>query len=420
MVVDISSLTSVSVNPSGVATVGAGIRLGPLYLELYHQGDWTLNAGSCPSVGIGGHALGGGFGFLSRRNGLLMDSIKEMRLVNATGEVLTVSATSNTDLFYALRGAGGGSYGVVTEFTFQAFKPPPVVTSCFYRWELKYLPDVLRVFADFPLTVSQDGSGVSLITRVVYDSVHLTGLVEGDIATQTTLFAPFLSKLPEPLGSRVSVESYIESQLRVSGIAGQNLTIQSLSLTGGYKAGDSRYTKTKSLFYPTALENSTIDLIVKWATNRPKGSTSNIIQMSRWGGAISDVPVNATAFIHRNVHTCMEFVTQWSADKDAQPGVPDCQPCLASMRELYADFLMDFQFKYGAVRAYQNYIDREMPNWQDAYYGSAITRLKQIKTATDPDNTFRFPQSIPLDQGEKEGKYFAQSLSITPLITQSH
>ncbi|KAG0246854.1 hypothetical protein BG011_002312, partial [Mortierella polycephala] len=67
LVIDLSGLATVAVK-SSTAKVGSGIRLGPLYLELYNQGGWTINAGTCPSVGIGGHALGGGFGLLSRKH----------------------------------------------------------------------------------------------------------------------------------------------------------------------------------------------------------------------------------------------------------------------------------------------------------------------------------------------------------------
>ncbi|KAF9944966.1 hypothetical protein BGZ72_001806, partial [Mortierella alpina] len=124
LVIDLGGLNSVAVK-NGLAKVGAGVRLGQLYLELFNQGGYTLNAGTCPSVGVGGHALGGGFGLLGPKYGLLLDRILEMQMVNAQGQLLTVSANSHPDLFYALRGAGGGSYGVVTEFTFLPIKPAP-------------------------------------------------------------------------------------------------------------------------------------------------------------------------------------------------------------------------------------------------------------------------------------------------------
>jgi FAD/FMN-containing dehydrogenase len=393
LVIDLGGLTSVSVTSSGVATVGAGIRLGALYLDLYNQGGWTLNAGTCPSVGIGGHALGGGFGLLGRRNGLLIDSIKEMQLVNANGELLTVSATSNSDLFYALRGAGGGSYGVVTQFTFQAIQPASTVTSYTYDWDLKDYEGVLTAYVNFQQTADVN---VGVEMNIGPDGLEMYGLYEGSKADQTKALAPFLAKAPKPKASDIRVGRHIDAQLRFAYLAEDTTDINALALTGKYKAGDSRYTKGKSLVYPSVLKKSTIDLLGKWAAVNPKGSTANYIIVDIWGGVIPQVSESATAFIHRDAHTVFEFVSEWNEDPNAKPGIKDCQACLTWMNDMYAEFLTDFTANYGPVRGYQNYIDSEIPDWQDAYYGDAITRLKQIKAATDPNNTFRFPQSIPL------------------------
>ncbi|KAG0051073.1 hypothetical protein BGZ83_004105 [Gryganskiella cystojenkinii] len=392
LVLDLTGLSTVTVK-NGVATVGAGVRLGPLYLALYNQGGYTINAGTCPSVGIGGHALGGGFGLLGRKYGLLIDSITEMQVVNAEGALLTVSASSNSDLFYALRGAGGGSYGVVTQFTFKVIKPASTVTSYTYDWKLKDYAGVLRAYIDFQLTASRD---VGVEMNVGPDGLEMYGLFEGDKAAQAAALAPFLAKAPKPSSSDIRQGRHIDAQLRFSYIAGDPTDINALSLTGKYKPGDSRYTKGKSLVYPEPLKDSTIALLGKWAAKNPKGSTANYIIVDIWGGAVSDTPADATAFIHRDAHSVFEFVSEWNEDPNAKPGIADCQPCLQWMNDMYAEFLTDFTANYGPVRGYQNYIDKDLEDWQDAYYGDALTRLKQIKSSFDPQNTFRFPQSIPL------------------------
>ncbi|GJJ79014.1 hypothetical protein EMPS_11373 [Entomortierella parvispora] len=393
MVIDLTGFNHVSVSASGVAKVGAGMRLGPLYLELFKQGGWTLNAGTCPSVGVGGHTLGGGFGLLGRKHGLLIDSIVEIQFINAQGELLIADANNNKDLFYALRGAGGGSYGVVTQFTYQAVKPSSTVTSYTYDWDLKDYKGVLRAYVDFQVNASRD---VGVEMNVGPDGLEMYGLFEGTKAQQAEAMKGFLSKAPKPKRSDVRVGRHIDAQLRFSYIAGNPTNIEALSLTGKYKPGDSRYTKGKSLVYPEPLKDSTIELLGKWGAITPKGSTANYIIVDIWGGAVSDVSADATAFIHRNAHSVFEFVAEWNEDPNAKPGIPDCKDCLAWMKNMYAEFLDDFKANYGPVRGYQNYIDKELTNWEDAYYGDAFSRLKQIKKAVDPGNTFRFPQSIPL------------------------
>ncbi|KAF9984440.1 hypothetical protein BGZ75_003977 [Mortierella antarctica] len=387
LVLDLGGLTSITVK-HGVAKIGAGVRLGKLYLELFNQGGYTLNAGTCPSVGIGGQALGGGFGLLGPKYGMLLDRITEMRMVNAQGELLTVSATNHPDLFYALRGAGGGSFGVVTEFTIRAIKPSRIVTSYSYNWHLKDYTAVLGAIAAFQTLVSADYIGVKM--NAGPNGLKMSGLFEGTKEVQQRIMAPFFDKIPYPVKSDVREGRYIDAQLRFAGIHNVTRDINDLLLKL-----DPRTRKGKSLVYPKALEASTIALLGKWAAIKPDGAKATYLLIMLWGGAISKVPENATAFVHRDGHTVIEFMVDWTKDINAHPEKV-CGPCLKWMNDMYKEFLEDFRAHYGPVRGYQNYIDREIPNWQEAYYGSALPRLKQIKRAVDPGNTFRFPQSIPL------------------------
>ncbi|KAF8940169.1 hypothetical protein EDD21DRAFT_370229 [Dissophora ornata] len=398
LVVDLGGFNTVKVQKNGKkAKVGAGVRLGKLYLELFNQGGWTINAGTCPSVGIGGHALGGGFGLMGRKYGLLVDRVVEMEMVNANGELLTVSATQNQDLFFALRGAGGGSYGVVTSFTILPFKPAPKVTSFTYEWKFSDYAAVLKAYIAFQSTGTRD---VGLEMNVGASGLELYGIFQGTKSNQAAAVASFLKAAPKPQNADVRESRYIDALLRfafVEGGSDSDKNINALALQSPYHSGDSHYTKGKSLIYPSALQPSTIALIGKWVAQKPKGSTANYIIVDLWRGAVQDTAVSATSFVHRNAHSVFEFVVEWDESSNAKPGKPDCQPCLQWMNNMYAEFLADFKANYsGGVRGYQNYIDMGMPNWMDAYYGQALPRLKQIKASADPTNVFRFPQSIPL------------------------
>ncbi|KAI1320356.1 hypothetical protein EDD11_001157 [Mortierella claussenii] len=394
LVLDLAGLNSVKVQ-NKKAKVGAGVRLGKLYLELFNQGGWTINAGTCPSVGIGGHALGGGFGLLSRKYGLLIDRIVEMEIVNSEGELLTVSASQNPDLFYALRGAGGGSYGVVTSFTVLPVKPAAKVTSFSYEWKLSDYAKVLKAYVDFQSKASRD---IGVEMNVGPSGLELYGIFQGAKAQQASALASFFKAAPKPKGSDVREGRQIDAQLRFAFIEGGNSNdIKALALQGPYRPGDSRYTKGKSLVYPSALKPSTIALLGKWAAKKPQGATANYIIVDLWGGAVQDTSASATSFIHRDAHTVFEFVVEWDQSANPKPGKADCKDCLSWMNDMYNEFLADYRANYStSVRGYQNYIDLGMPNWMDAYYGQALPRLKQIKAAADPANVFRFPQSIPL------------------------
>ncbi|KAF9934166.1 hypothetical protein FBU30_003190 [Linnemannia zychae] len=395
MVLDLTAMNSVKVT-GNKAKVGAGIKLGKLYLDLFNQGGWTINAGTCPSVGIGGHALGGGFGLLSRKYGLLIDRIVEIEMVNAKGEVIKASAKSNQDLFYSLRGAGGGSFGVVTSFTILPFKPASKVTSFSYSWKIKDYAAVLKAYTNFQAKASRD-IGVEMV--IDSSGVELLGIFQGPKSQQASALASFFKAAPKPDSNDVRESRQIDAQLRFAWVeGGKEGDINGLALKSPFRAGDSHYTKGKSIVYPSALKDSTIALLGKWGAKKPSGATANYIIADLWGGAVQDTAVDATSFIHRNAHTVFEFVVEWDQSANPKPGKPDCIDCLKWMNDMYAEFLADFKSAgyAGPLRGYQNYIDMEIPNWKDAYYGSAMTRLTKTKNSVDPGNIFRFPQSIPL------------------------
>ena len=117
-------MNGISVNQrAGTATIGAGAQLIDVYTGLSRRGA-TIPGGSCPSVGITGVTLGGGMGLAGRAYGLTSDNLVGAKIVTADGRLRTVSRNSNPDLLWALRGGGGGNFGVVTQLTFKIHKLP--------------------------------------------------------------------------------------------------------------------------------------------------------------------------------------------------------------------------------------------------------------------------------------------------------
>ena len=113
VVLDLRNMRGISVNMrDGTATIGAGSQLIDVYAALAARGV-TIPAGSCPSVGVAGHAVGGGMGLAARQFGLTADNLRSAQIVTADGRLRTASRHSNPDLYWALRGGGGGNFGVV-------------------------------------------------------------------------------------------------------------------------------------------------------------------------------------------------------------------------------------------------------------------------------------------------------------------
>jgi hypothetical protein len=146
MVLDLRNLRAINVNlHDRTATIGAGAQLIDVYAALAARGV-TIPAGSCPSVGIAGHALGGGMGLAGRQFGLTADNLLSAQIVTADGRLLTVSAHENPDLYWALRGGGGGNFGVVTSFTFRVHAVPRTVAWFIVRWPASRGPDALAAW----------------------------------------------------------------------------------------------------------------------------------------------------------------------------------------------------------------------------------------------------------------------------------
>ncbi|MDA8345108.1 MAG: FAD-binding oxidoreductase [Thermaerobacter sp.] len=151
VVIDVSRLNQVELtHGSGKAVIGAGADLQPIYQKLWDDGRLTIPGGSCPTVGIAGLTLGGGFGSISRLFGLTCDVLESLEMVDVNGDVIRASESENENLFWASCGGGGGNFGIVTSFTFKTFPIDKVtVFTLTWRWpDLRAVMKAFQVWAD--------------------------------------------------------------------------------------------------------------------------------------------------------------------------------------------------------------------------------------------------------------------------------
>src|SRR5215217_9017849 len=191
LVIDVGGMTGVDVDVSqGEATVGAGVRLLDCYRGLWDHG-FTIPAGTCPGVGIAGLTLGGGIGFLSRQCGLTCDNLAAVELVDADGDVLRASESEHADLFWALRGGGGGNFGIATAFTFRVH-PIDDVVICTITWPWDDAAEVVDAWQRWaPFT--DERLCVSLaVAHPSAGTISATGLFTGFAAELPALLEPLL------------------------------------------------------------------------------------------------------------------------------------------------------------------------------------------------------------------------------------
>ena len=123
LLIDLRFMDKLEVDPvTKQISAQPGILLGHLNYELWENHKIVIPTGSCPYVGLGGYVLGGGYGFMSRKFGLLADNVLEFKMVNYKGDVIIANRTMNSDLYWANRGAGGSQFGIITEIKMQGHK----------------------------------------------------------------------------------------------------------------------------------------------------------------------------------------------------------------------------------------------------------------------------------------------------------
>ena len=154
------SAASHGISPSGdKARVGAGARLGSVYPALWAAGHRTIPGGTAPTVGVAGLTLGGGHGFLARKLGLACDNLVAVEIVTADGKLRTCNAAKEKDLFWALRGAGFGSFGVVTSLLFRTTQIGAVATVSL-EWEWARATEIVEAWTTFMATAPDELSTV--------------------------------------------------------------------------------------------------------------------------------------------------------------------------------------------------------------------------------------------------------------------
>jgi FAD/FMN-containing dehydrogenase len=375
VVIDLSRLRGVRAS-GGRATVGPGAQLIDVQHALTRRGR-SVPSGSCPSVGIGGLALGGGHGLAGRRFGLTSDNLVAARVVTADGRIRQVDARTNEDLYWACRGGGGGNFGIVTALTLQTHRAPGAAWFVI-SWPWSQAEVALAAWQRFaPEAPPALTSILSLGTTAGGGSPRVAALGQyfGELGTLRRLLGPLTRVAGASLSSGSS--SYFSLILRWAGCLEGGLGACHRSTRSSFFA--------RSDYFDRRLGSRGRATMIDWIERRQRNPSlgSGALLLDAYGGALNRPAADATAFVHRDMLFSLQYLAYFDGGAAG----------LASRR--WIDGVWRALRPHASGEAYQNYIDPQLRGWQRAYYGGNLERLREIKKQVDPDFRFRFPQAIP-------------------------
>lgn len=382
IILDLAPMASVSAIGDGLFRIASGTQLQHVYASLRCGSNLTIPCGSCPTVGFGGIALGGGFGYLQRAHGLTCDRVRSARIILADGSIVTASPTDDDDLLWAIRGGGGGSFGVASSFDVEPV-PYRTIRVMVWYWPLTRASDVLsHVYA-----VAAEDS----LPR------HTTAGVTFDVASASL-------PVPHCLGILLSTGTWAEAEFSKQILVGPGGVAATPGM--GYAdelpaplceptaTSDRTHFRAKSSMVFAAPYADTGDAIREFILARrdspalgPKcpGSVSFLTLR----GAVSDVSPQASAFRHRSAALEAQFMGFVPS-----PTATAIASNQAWLRELYAAVAPSLS--RGGSGGYVNYADDELGEQEFPvhYWGDNYPRLQATKRRVDPLNFFRGRQTV--------------------------
>jgi len=355
IVIDLSAMKGIHVDPRAqTVRVQAGVTLGELDRETHAHG-LAIPTGVVPQTGIAGLTLGGGLGWLTRRLGLTCDNLLSCEMVTAQGLILTVDRQTNADLFWGLRG-GGGNFGVVTSFLFQAY---PI--SHIYGGMIVYPRDeaatVLRNFRNFMLEAPDEFTAAFILTSLP------DGTPAAVIAACCCADLDRGAKMIDPL--RRFATPLLDTVQPMPFPAMQKLAAEGLLLDAH------NYWKFALL---KQLEGEVIDRLVERADAAPSPHSKLVV--FPLGGAMARIGGGDTAFAQRGAAYTIGIEAQWTDPADTERN--------RDWTRATADDLKP----YATGGNMPNFLDEEPDDVVQAAFGTNHDRLMDIKTKYDPTNFF--------------------------------
>lgn len=373
MVIDLSGMKAVRIDPAArTAWAQPGLVWRELDAETQAFG-LAVTGGIVSSTGIAGFTLGGGIGWLQRRDGLTVDNLVGADVVTAAGELVRADERTDPELLWGLRG-GGGNFGIVTTFEYRVHPLGPEVMAGLVFYRAADLVPVIQGYRELMATAPDELTLFLVLRRApaapfLPAEVHgqpvvaVVGCYAGPLDAGARALAP-LKTLATPVADLMAPRPYTQMQSM---------------LDASWVEGFGNYWKAE---YVTGIPDAVLPILAEHLD----GITSPLsdFKFAALGGAAGRVPPDATAFAHRGAPFVLNINARWALPDDAEPHVAWTQRLWTAMQP------------FSAGGGYVNFLGAEgQDRVRTAYGEQTYARLVALKRRYDSDNTFRLNQNIP-------------------------
>ena len=357
LLIDLSKMSNLSADPlTKTATGQAGVLLRELDSGAQAHG-MVVPAGVVSHTGIAGLTLGGGIGINMRKMGLTSDNLLSVQIVTADGKLRTASETENTDLFWAVRG-GGGNFGIVTSFTYRMHKLDPIILSGVMVYAMGDAKEMFNRYFDYSLDAPRElNMSAAMSLKPSGEPFLMAGFQYMGSPKEGEKVLKSYRKMGKPIADLISPKTFLRQQA---------------ILDAGNPHGTNYYIRGRTM---DEYDPDLIDVMMdKW---RHSPGRHNTMRLVRFGGAIDDLALDATAWPHRGAKWDFELGGSW------------VDPSLSKQNVQWGKDYWEALAPYVSNRFYINEMMDETQDEVAISYGHNYARLVKIKNKYDPKNFFQ-------------------------------
>ena len=368
LVIDVSRMNSIFIDEDkGIVKIQGGVRNRELYEATGRRG-YPFPGGGCPTVGVVGFTLGGGWGYSSRLLGLGCDSLVEVELINYEGNKILANNEVNKELFWALRGSGGGNFGVVVGMTFKLPSKIKNGTLINIDCPINDIDDKVELFYVYQNMFKTLDYRCNF-KMAVYNSkekgkgIKFTGVFYGTKAEANEAIMPI-----KKMAINISVDMQYMSVPEI------NEVIQN-------SHPDYESYKSAGRFINRDYSKEEIRRLIELVSDRAEGSIYTAISLYGLGGRVSESNMNETSFYYRDAKFIVGFQSVWEDSKYAEI---NREWTLKRLNEI----------KKMTTGSFVNFPLGELEDFAKEYYGENANKLKEIRKIYDPHKVFAFEQGL--------------------------